>query len=104
MRAKEVLDLLRISAPQGAAMLVRSLPLKSGKGLVRDVSNISVIYAGFVTSYYDVVDTDCWPHNDSAYCRGFATFKRGFLRKRTGKGVNNAVCIFTQFLSCCFFD
>ena len=51
--------LLQIRSRQGAAMLVRSLPMKSRKRLACDVSHTSATHAGHV---YDVTDTQYCVH------------------------------------------
>ena len=63
---------LRIWAPLGAAMLVRSLPMKSKKLLACDVFDaFATQIAGLV---YNVADTDCyqgtkWHHSRSCFLR-----------------------------------
>ena len=62
---------LRLCALQGAAMLVRSLLMKSRKRLVHDVMS-----ATHPCCVHDVTDTDYQTQNGGSYGRVFATFKR----------------------------
>ena len=57
-------------------MLVRSLPTKSRKRLVRDVFDTFATHARLV---YDVTDTDYWAQNGSTHGRVLATFKHQSL-------------------------
>ena len=77
MRAGSVvLPIFIFATTLSAAILVRSLLMKSRKRLAHDVINISVTRAGL---FHVVTDTDCRTQNDSAYGSVFATFKRRFL-------------------------
>ena len=65
--------LFQTCAAQGAAMLARSLPMKSRKRLACDVFDTLATHAGFA---HGVTDTDCLAQNVSTHGRVFATFKQ----------------------------
>ena len=60
-----------LTPPLDATILVRSLPMKSSNGLVRDVLDTSVTHANLVQY---VTDTDCKTQNGSAHGRVFVTY------------------------------
>ena len=71
--------LFRLSASQGAAMTVRSLPMKHGKRLAHDVSpNIPRFWPHIPTRVHDFAYTDSQTQNGIAYVRVFASYKRRF--------------------------
>ena len=76
MRAKEVLDLLRISAPQGAAMLVRSLPVKIRRRVARDVFATFATHAGIFNHVTDADRMLATKRQHTQSGRVFQTFKR----------------------------
>ena len=62
----------QISAPQGTALLVRSLPMKSRKGLAPVMADTFATHAGFA---YDVTGTGRWAQNGSTHsCCSFFFF------------------------------
>ena len=65
--------LSRVSAPQAAAMVVRSLPVNIIERLARDAFDTYATHAGLG---YDVTETDCRAQNGSTHGRVFATLKR----------------------------
>ena len=84
---------LRISAPQGAAVLVRSLPTKSRKGVARDVFDPFATQARLV---HDVTETDCWARRECF--RDFPTAV--FISQDRKSGGRISVCLFfSPFLS-----
>ena len=86
---------LPIRASQGAAILVCSLPMRSGKRLAYDVFDTSINHADLV---HDVTDTDCRSQNGTTHGCVFVTFKRQFLTNQT---INQLKIFFgVYFLSC----
>ena len=59
--------LLEFRVPQGAAILVCSLPIKSRKRMARDLRNISA-------GYFNQPDTDCIAQSGRAHDRVVGTF------------------------------
>ena len=83
---------LQISAGRGAAMLVRSLPVKSRRRLVHDVFRTFTIHisALFMTSMIRTAR-----HKMTAFvCRVLATFKRRFLTNSGPRKIAVGILIF----------
>ena len=62
---KEVVFVPWVLSPQGAAILIHSLPMKNAKKYAHDVFYTFATYPGLLCD--DVTDTDCWAQNSSTH-------------------------------------
>ena len=86
--------MLWIPALQGAAMLIRSLGMKSRNRFSLDAVYTFIKHAGLV---HDVIDIDCWAQNGSTRVHVLATLKCRVFCRQNEKPWERLLCLLLLF-------